>query len=796
VRWQVFQAARDCFASRYSISDPAIITPPARLDHPEFTLTLTLHMAALVAVDSHSRALCPPADPTRLSGYLLDRERRHWTALFENRIEGLEFETPPVEMARAVFTGALVGSQPHTDATVLVENLGFTLHPLRLFADHAACYPPAQPGTALEPLYPDRLAEDFIALALSTDPGAADPWTHGAINELLPQDHEPPTYAARAITFLTAAAARWHHVTGHLGVVLSAAPGLAIVAGDSALTSLAALPDLDVSVLEAIEPHLPPGPSLNLNTGVAAITERLTVHRLQTTTEPRRRADLHATLAQRLADAGQASRAVDHQTEAVETYRQLTAMDPRHGFALGREVDNLAAILRQIDRWEDALTCSLEAIEILRRDQTADGAVHALAVALANHSTVLHRLGRVEDARGFAEKAVEHLRSLHSADPGNETYQADLARALSAAANVRHAMLATGQWLRSQQRGDEEAIVDLRQQALGLWRDLEAASPDVYASVLPFALVAYTAALIESRRSAEALQYADEAIELQRELVHRYPTIALRTSLVVLLRQRGTILISLERWRESLPPVEEALSLIRELREVAPDDDPTADAELLVGKATAHLRLGDPMQALPAMRVAVEGLRADVAQASPAREFDLGTARKRLAEAQSFLTIVLAELDLRREAVAASTEAVDLYRTLVAAFPATKFDFDLVGALDRQAGALIRNRRPIRAWLVRREARQLRRQLPPPPEAFIAAAMRALLLGGKPDRRSIRSTLQAMDLRTKAKLGFAVGLFVAVVMEEWIRTGDLTFGSWITAAGVAIFFVITYPGRV
>ena len=47
-------------------------------------------------------------------------------------------------------------------------------------ADHLVCYPATDPGNGLEPMVPDRLAEDFLALTL---PGhdhpdfAADGWS-------------------------------------------------------------------------------------------------------------------------------------------------------------------------------------------------------------------------------------------------------------------------------------------------------------------------------------------------------------------------------------------------------------------------------------------------------------------------------------------------------------------------------------------------------------------------------------------------------------------------------------------
>ncbi|MFJ4530664.1 ATP-binding protein [Streptomyces nigrescens] len=103
-RSAMFAAARDCFAARYGVPDPAVIAQPKDLERPEFGLVLAVHMAALVAVDAHVRGERAPDDLAGLSAYLLNRERRHWTRLWENRLEGLDFSTAPSDMNRVVFT--------------------------------------------------------------------------------------------------------------------------------------------------------------------------------------------------------------------------------------------------------------------------------------------------------------------------------------------------------------------------------------------------------------------------------------------------------------------------------------------------------------------------------------------------------------------------------------------------------------------------------------------------------------------------------------------------------------------
>lgn len=164
-RVAMFNAARDSFAAIYQVPDHSVIAPPISLDHPDFGLTLTVHVAALVAVDAHATGDQPPTHPDQLTRYLLDRERKLWEHLYEASVRGVDHHTPASVMTRTVFTAALTGPLPHPEATKLMERVERELPTERILTDHSRCYPPTDPHrtTVLEPLYPDRLAEDFIA---------------------------------------------------------------------------------------------------------------------------------------------------------------------------------------------------------------------------------------------------------------------------------------------------------------------------------------------------------------------------------------------------------------------------------------------------------------------------------------------------------------------------------------------------------------------------------------------------------------------------------------------------------
>lgn len=303
-RPRMFAAARDRYAAPdlYGVPDASGVRPPGSLEHREFGLTLTLHMAALAAVDAHARGQQAPARPHELSAYLLDRERLAWQRLSEAGVHGQDFRTRPSTMAKTVFTAALTGAVSHRTGTRALRTLEVPGDPQELIADHRFCYPPADRDLVLEPLYPDRLAEDFLGLLLpghditGDDP---DPWTLDAPAALTEEGRLRSVVAPRTVTMLASAAARWAHVGRKvLYPLLRADPGVAVEAGSPALTTLAELGGTNpydgrldaelLSVLEAVEDRLPNGRHADLDIGILALAEVLIPQRLAATTDPGR----------------------------------------------------------------------------------------------------------------------------------------------------------------------------------------------------------------------------------------------------------------------------------------------------------------------------------------------------------------------------------------------------------------------------------------------------------------------------------------------------------------------------
>jgi hypothetical protein len=253
-RQALFDAACRRFAAVYQLPRPPRCTVPGGSADRAYGSVLTVHMAALAVVDAAAHGQDPPHRPADLSRYLLNREHRYWAALHG--------EHRATAAGRAVFLASVTGAVPHRAGAALLARTGLPeaagLSAQQLLDAHARCYPPTATGTVLEPLYPDRLAEDFIALTLPADEpdSLADPWCAGALTERLFARHDGrvPGHAARGLIFLAAAAVHRPHVAAALRTVLSADPALAVDAGGAAL--MAITPHADATIAAAVSRHI------------------------------------------------------------------------------------------------------------------------------------------------------------------------------------------------------------------------------------------------------------------------------------------------------------------------------------------------------------------------------------------------------------------------------------------------------------------------------------------------------------------------------------------------------------
>lgn len=555
-RLAMFAAARDryCEPDLYDLPDATAIRPPGSLDDPDFGLTLTVHMAALVTIDARKRGQQPPTEPHELSAYLLDREYQAWQRLFDAGVQGQDFRTRPSIMARTVFTATLTGAVDHETGTRTVRQLNLPGHPDELLLDHRFCYPPADRRLVLEPLYPDRLAEDFLALLTpghdisSYDP---DPWATtvpgmllldftallntAAGNILAPLtpghdinsgdpdrraanvpgqpavDSTGPrlSIAARAVTFLASATERWPHVgTEVLYPLLRVQPSMAVAAGSGALTAIANIKDIPLEVLGAVEHVLPDGRNINLDIGAAAIVSALAARMFPLVDDPVDQADMHLELSDRLANAGRLAEALEHSHRGAGISERLAATDrATHLPKLARSIGTYAIDLADAGRYAEAAVHS-ERVVALHEELAATNRAKwlpDLAGAVNNHALRLIEVGRRAEALEFSRRAVELYEELDAAD--HATYRGSLAMALA-----NHAA-------RVGQAGFRAEAVTLSQRAVELREELAAASRARYLPDLAVSVNNHAVRLAEVGREAEALAYCERAVALREELV-------------------------------------------------------------------------------------------------------------------------------------------------------------------------------------------------------------------------------------------------------------------------------------
>lgn len=567
-RLEMFTAARKAFAARYGLQDVTHLAPPTPLADPEMGLTLTVHMAALVAVDASAQGCRPPRTPEGLTLYLLDREQLHWARLYGDGTHELTpgqrtFRTPPDSMERGVFTAALTGALPRARAVHVLDSLHLAPGGEQVAADHAHCYPPLTPSppnepehlSALEPLYPDRLAEDFLALTL---PGhhadySAQPWASATAQELLTrvEDGFAAPWTSRAIGFLAAAASpgRWPHVADLLNRILLNDPALAVAAGSAALVSLAEVPELDPQVLQDIQLCFPIGPYPELAPGRVAVTRKTTCHLLARTSDPAEQAALHTELAVSAGEAGWNEEALAANEKAIRIRRRLALEHSAQLPSLSRSLSRQSIFLSGLGRFHDALTASEQAVQIQRRlEEIRTGDECDLAYALSQHSNVLGELGRLEEALAALEEAVEiqsrHVetrddrrsyatalgnlgKALRKLDRFRQSVEASLAAfmirkalyeenaadslpGLADSANSLGIQMLQLRWF--------DKAVFFGEAAVYFYRQLVHASRDMYEPDLANSLTNLGLILAEADRDDEALAHAEESVELNRSL--------------------------------------------------------------------------------------------------------------------------------------------------------------------------------------------------------------------------------------------------------------------------------------
>ncbi|WP_192579648.1 tetratricopeptide repeat protein [Micromonospora sp. AMSO31t] len=635
LRRETFVAARDAFAERLELPPDmatSVATPPY-LGDGYFSRALTLHMAALVAVHAATTGQLPPADQSALSRYLLDRERLHW-----HRLHAKGHAAPGVDgavtvaagtMARLVYVATTTGPLDHDDArkavTAALEDPSAADRMLR---DHRVCYPPAEQRLALEPLYPDLLGEDFVALMTLGHQVAAfeaDPWATDAPMRLVGASNAAPPWTPRLIATLAEAARRWPHLaTEVLNPLLRLRPELAALAGGPALAGLLSLPGLEPPALEAVRENLAQRGLPEFHPARAIVTERLTDYYLGGPTIFGVTAIRRGQSGVRHAIAGNLRRALVELTEAVDEARELARILPNHhgDEALAGHLLNLAGVVTQIDRLDEAETLAREALALAR--QVAERDPHtrrALARALTNTAIILRRRGQLDNGLRHAEEAEDILRDLASTDPQIEE---DYAQCLMTIAASHQAL------------GNLKVAGESVNNALQTFTRLDGAYPGRYRDRRARALLLTAELHFLSNQPGEAARALFAAVPLLRPLAAAMPATYERM-LALTLRNLGTMLMVTDRPTEAIEFALEAIDMGRKFRTVEPHEGSAELAQALITGSGVMASVERDRDSLAFIEEAVRILE-DLSTSDPRHDRSLEIARGNLKLARKRLS--------------------------------------------------------------------------------------------------------------------------------------------------------------
>ncbi|MEV6527506.1 tetratricopeptide repeat protein [Longispora sp. NPDC051575] len=640
-RVTMFREAMLRFASVLGVRDHDGIPAPEVLRGAAYGSILALQMLALATIDAHSRGVALGAGTAAPSAYLLERERSHWHTDDPRR-------TPAHVIEKVVLVATLLGPMPAADAVTLLGRLGIA-EPGAALADHSAYYPSFDEDAALEPLYPDRLGEDFLASTFQA-PDEPLPDEGPAWQDVLDIVGDEPRHARTALAVLTETARRWPHVVaGLLNPLLEARPSVAIAAGGTTLAALADIPGLTQQALEGVESLFPDHRNVDLDVGVAAFTQRVVTARTTTATAPEVRGYQQQVLARRMANAGFHQNALEAAHQAVVGYRQMAAKDPWFESELARALVSLGAAHTHLDTPQKALEAAEEAATIYRRlAARRPGDFEAsLAGVLNNLAIVLAGFDRQDEALATAQEAVGIRRRLAHADPGR--YEPELAVSLI---NLSARLRKHGRWQQAH---------DIAQESVGVYRRLTAQDPAAFAPEFATALTNLSVSLTDLGRLSDALPTIQEATRLCRRLVATNPA-AFALELATILSILGATLTDLGQAEPAVAALQEATDIHRRLTDSGQSGASAAYAISLTSLGSALIDVGRYDAGIRNLQEAVTDLRQRTHRYPEAHRAALALTLSRLGAA-------LWERGDREEALSPVQQAAELYTTLTDAVP-------------------------------------------------------------------------------------------------------------------------------
>jgi tetratricopeptide (TPR) repeat protein len=561
-RQTVFGAARDAFARLLEV-DAADIPLPPNLAGPEFDLVLSVHMAALVAVHARRTGVTVPSHAAGLSMYLLDREQAAWSALHRRGVVG----SAPAVLEQAVTTAILTRAMPVGDAITALGTARVAADAAQVVDDHSICYPSPRRGMALEPLYPDRLAEDLLALVLPGHdvedfhvPPSVQHWAGSLLENLL----EPlAPWLREGLTVAIETAHRWPHVASdHLLPLLRRRPELAIMAGSAALIRLVELPAVGFDELAAISRVLPARRHVELDNAAASVYEKLALMIFARTTSPMHRMVALAQWGAQLMYAGHHQRALEVLARAIRLCGRLDEQQPggEHTVPAASMYALQGLTLLELGRANDALEPMRNAVARYRALVRGDKQhLAGLASALSNLSLGLSRVGNSREALAANQEALRIRQRLYRRRP--DEMAADLATSLS---NVANQFLAAGRVA--------EALPVARE-ALALRRELAREDPQTSMIEVAISLNNLVPMLMDLGHIESAFEHAREAVEIRRQLA-RTNAVAFEPALASALSNLASLEMRIGKDEEATLTAAQAVEVHRRLAK----QDPVAHA--------------------------------------------------------------------------------------------------------------------------------------------------------------------------------------------------------------------------
>lgn len=696
-RREIYTVARDRFARALGLEEAALAAPASRAQGTSFDQVLAVHMAALADVDACQQGTVAPSEPHGISAYLLKRERAYWQALHTRH--GDPLPTPPQTMARAVFTATLSGPLQRRQAASAVSRVRIAdaIDVVnRILDDHRECYPPEDPATALEPLHPDRLGEDFVALATPgqvVDPAVIDDWAQSALADLLGTREETeaaPPWMRHAVTVLVEASSRWPHLARQqVYPLLREHPELAVAAGSGAISALTEHPHIDFSVLEAIENVLPPHQHAELDVASAAISQTLIRYRLSSAHDDDARARIYQLHSFRLGNVGLRGEALESARKALAIFRKLAVRDrARWTFSLIQCLSNISHDYAALGFHRKALDANEEAIELFQRENYPGTAsyLRLQATLLDNQGIHRTRLGRRDEAFASFEQAIRIRRLLTANDPAYE--ELVLARSIG---NLGKLMSQDGQHRRA---------LPLLAEATVIVRNEAQRHPKVYDDELAGLLDGLAMARYSLGQHAAAAVAAEEAVEISRQLAQLNPR-AHQEGLIKHLQTFSICLGLLRRFEEALAASGEALEINRQLVHADPVDKDSGLARLLNNHSLWLSGLNRHDEAIAASDQSVE-INRRLAGTGASGQLELA----RSLDSSALVRNAACE-DLEM-ALRAADEAIAIGRAAYAEAPPA-FKADYLTFFDTAASTLLALGRPDQAsnmLLLRQEASQ------------------------------------------------------------------------------------------